>query len=417
MQSLTRSIAAAIPLYLGFAATGVGVALPGALLPALIARWRLGDEQGGRLFLMAWAGSSLGALLVRGSLPRVLACGSLAVAVAAAALARSGGSGVHAWMALYGLGLGMSMTSISLIRQQQASAEPDVQSGFQTRIRPGPASGTQTGAEMVRLNLLWAIGACAAPSLTVGALTAGAIQPLLLALAALFCLLAAWAAAQPRLRLRAARPDHTAKTEQQTHHLAQPQHHARTSVFQAVPPGLILMIFLITGIEASAGGWLATYARRGGHGVAETIAAPTCLWAGLLLSRLFWSLNPRLLASATVVRASLSLMGVASALLLTSAPAAVMLAAAFALGFGIGPTYPLLLAWALDLHRGGTIFFLAGVGSACLPWLTGLVSAERASLRTGLAVPLLGTLVMLGVAVSRPLKRWSGEPGWRISGE
>jgi fucose permease len=94
-----------------------------------------------------------------------------------------------------------------------------------------------------------------------------------------------------------------------------------------------------------------------------------------------------------------------------------MLAAAFALGFGIGPTYPLLLAWALDLHRGGTIFFLAGVGSACLPWLTGLVSAERASLRTGLVVPLLGTLVMLGVAVSRPLRRWSGEPGWRISGE
>ena len=76
---------ATLPLYLGFAATGVGVALPGALLPVMLQRWHLQDEQGGRLFLLAWIGSSLGALLVRGSCALLL-CGSVAVTLGAVGL-------------------------------------------------------------------------------------------------------------------------------------------------------------------------------------------------------------------------------------------------------------------------------------------------------------------------------------------
>jgi fucose permease len=177
-------------------------------------------------------------------------------------------------------------------------------------------------------------------------------------------------------------------------------------VFWTVPAGLILMTVLITGIEASAGGWLATYARRGGHGIGDTIAAPTCFWAGLLLSRLFWSIWHGM-RQAAVVRVSLALMGVASVMLVATELGWAVLAAAFCLGFGIGPTYPLLLSWALRFQRGGAIFFLAGVGSACLPWLTGLISAQHRSLRVGLAVPMVGTMVMLLVAMTPPLGRWS----------
>ena len=176
---------ARLPLYLGFAATGVGVALPGALLPALLVRWHLGDEQGGRLFLMAWIGSSVGSLLVKGSLRTVILLGSLATALAAIGLGVCHGHGADVLMGLYGVGLGMTMTAISLIRQQQA-------------MNWGHA---QSGTEMVRLNLLWAIGACAAPSLTVRALTVGAIRPLLFGLAFCFLLLAVWAAMQADVRL------------------------------------------------------------------------------------------------------------------------------------------------------------------------------------------------------------------------
>ncbi len=357
-----------VPLYGGFAATGVGVALPGALLPALIERWRLGDAQSGLLFLMSFLGSSLGALLVRGSLRLRLIAGSLAIATAAIALGLCGGFAAYSWMALYGVGLGMTMTAISLVRQQQA---------------------IRTGVEMVRLNLLWAVGALLCPSLTVRALTAGVIQPLLWALAACFAALACWAAFQDEVKLLPAARMATG-----------------SGGFWSVPLGLTAMIFLIPGIEASAGGWLATYARRGGHSIADTVAAPTCLWAGLLASRLFWSTTHRWISEASVVRGSAALMALGAVLLIAGGTAWTELAAAFCLGVGIGPTYPLLLGWALQFERGGAIFFLAGLGSACLPWLTGVVSAARGSLRMGLAVPMVGCLILLAVALLRPLRAW-----------
>jgi fucose permease len=360
----------AASLYLGFAATGVGVALPGALLPTLLLRWHLQDEQAGRLFLLAWIGSSLGALLVRGSLRTTLLAGSSAVAFGATGLAFCAGRGADAWMALYGLGLGLTMTSMTLIRQRQSGG---------------------SGTELVRLNLMWAIGACSCPSLTIRAQTDGDIRPVFCGLALCFAALAVWTILQPGLSIEAAAPIHTIPW----------------TIFRNVPLGLIVMTMLITGIEASAGGWLATYARREGHGIAGAVAAPSCFWAGLLLSRLFWSLFSRWLTHDWTVRCSLALMGCASILLIASGSGSLMLVAAFSLGFGIGPTYPLLLAWALRFQRGGAIFFLAGVGSACLPWLTGLVSARQQSLRLGLAVPMVATILMLTMSIALPLTRWS----------
>ena len=362
-----------LPLYLGFAATGIGVALPGALLPALMLRWHMSDEQGGRLFLMAWIGSSLGSLLVRGALRTTLALGSFSIALSAAALSLCGVLSADLWMLLYGAGLGLAMTSISLMRQQQAA---------------------RVGQEMVRLNLLWAVGAFLCPSLTVRALTIGSIRPLLFSVAASFSLLAAYSLTLPALRLEP---------------LAAGGYRP-WKVFARVPAAIILLTMLITGVEAAAGGWLATYANRDAHSVVATIAAPTCFWAGLLVSRLFWSFGERWFTPQTIVRGSLALMAVASVLLVATTAGGLILTAAFALGFGIGPTYPLLLAWALDFDRGGAIFFLAGVGSSCLPWLTGLVSMHQGSLRLGLWVPLVGTLLMLVVALSSAIGKPARSP-------
>ena len=370
---------AALPLYLAFAGTGIGVALPGAILPTLLLRWHLSDEQAGRLFLMAWIGSSLGALLVRGSLCRLLLLGTVAFSAACTVLALCGPSAAYAGMLVYGVGLGLVMTSISLIRRQHAA---------------------RSGAEMIRLNLVWAAGACLCPSLTVQALAHGAVTPLLVALAAASLLFAAWVAIQTEVQLLPV--CRSAGERIRWFH-----------AIRSVPFALIAMLFLITGVEASAGGWLTTWFRRGGHTVAGTIAASTVFWGGLLLSRLFWSAGDRwiarVLSQRTIVQGSIALMVLASALLFASPSTALILPAAFALGVGIGPTYPLLLAWALDHERDGTIFFLAGVGSAFLPWLTGLVSTQHASLRTGLVVPAVGTLLLLALSVACPLACWSRE--------
>ena len=338
---------------------------------ALLQRWHLQDEHGGRLFLLAWIGSSLGALLVRGSMRTTLFCGCVAVALGAAGLSFCDGLWADACIALYGLGLGLTMTSISLIRQRQSGG---------------------SGTELVRLNLLWAIGACACPSLTMRALSTGDIRPAFCGLALSFAALAAWTIFETDLADENAATAVTARP---------------WSVFRAIPLGLIVMTLLVPGIEASAGGWLATYARRGGYGIAGVVAAPTCFWAGLLLSRLFWSVCHHWLTHDWTVRASIGLMGAASLLLIASGGSRLMLIAAFCLGFGIGPTYPLLLAWALRFHRGGAIFFLAGVASACLPWLTGLVSTQRQSLREGFAVPVIATIVMVILSLVLPLQQWS----------
>jgi fucose permease len=82
-----------------------------------------------------------------------------------------------------------------------------------------------------------------------------------------------------------------------------------------------------------------------------------------------------------------------------------VLLAAFGLGFGLGPVYPLLLALALDFKESGVIFFVAGLGSACLPWLTGLISNQHASLHVGLFAPAVAAVLMLALSLLFPLQR------------
>jgi FHS family glucose/mannose:H+ symporter-like MFS transporter len=337
----------------------------------LLQRWQLGDEQGGRLFLVAFIGSSLGALIVRESLRKSLMFGSMAVAAGALGLIVCPAGAAYLCIALYGLGLGLAMTAINLIRQRQSGG---------------------SGTVLVRLNLLWAVGACACPSLTVRALRDGDIRPVLFGLALCFILLAMWTFFQTDLPVdlgvKKFRP---------------------WEIFRNVPIALILMTLLVPGIESSAGGWLTTYARRGGHGIVEAVAAPSCFWAGLLLSRLFWSVCHRWRSHVWTVRASVALMLAASILLVASGSGLQILIAAFCLGFGIGPVYPLLLAWALRFPQSNPIFFLAGVGASSLPWLTGLVSGEQHSLRVGLAVPMAATMLLAAMSVALPLSRWSSE--------
>jgi hypothetical protein len=233
-----------VPLYLGFIGTGVGVALPGASLPAMLLRWRMTDAQGGRLFLFAWIGSSVGALIVQGSLRRTLFTGCAAIAAGALGLGFGSGAAVQAeaWMLLYGAGLGLAMTSISLI--QQAS------------------SGERSGPELIRLNLLWALGAFVCPTLAEHALAVGDLRPLLVGLALTFVGLGLWCAV--------VRAPEEIRTETKTLR--------GWTALARVPLPLIVMTMLITGIEASAGGWLATYARRNGEG--WTPAQPAVLVCG-----------------------------------------------------------------------------------------------------------------------------------------
>ena len=358
-------------LYTGFMATGIGIVLPGALLSLLLTRWSLNDQEAGILFFLFFIGSTTGAVLTRGSLPRSIARGCLAAAVGAAFLAIATRTTAFAAITLYGIGLGIVMTSTSLLESRRHPA---------TRA-----------AHITRLNLVWSLGACFGPWFALRGAAVWGPQSMLYAIAALFALTGI---------LVLFCVQHVAATTAPTLGWWK---HARS-----MPVALLLMVPLATGIESAAGGWLAAYSKRSGHTLGVVIGAATCFWGGLLLSRLLQSsrkvaarsvrlslaLNPWLIA------AGLALLVSTGNLVFNSNPVfngnqATILFGALLIGFGVGPMYPSLLALVLERGEGGNaVFVMAGVGAAVFPLFTGLVSGWTGSLRLGLCVPLAGAFVM-----------------------
>ncbi|HZL26388.1 MAG TPA: MFS transporter [Acidobacteriaceae bacterium] len=348
-------------LYAAFTATGVALVLPGALLPVLLARWSLNDEQAGLLFFLFFLGSMSGAVLSRGSLPRSIARGCAAVALGASLLAVASHGTAFAAMALFGLGLGIVMTSVSVLVSRSYPAD--------------------RAAHITRLNLLWALGACFGPGFELRGAAAWGAPWMLYAIAAAFAVLGLL-------------------TLLLVEHVGAEPVSAGASWWRQLrrtPVALLLMVPLATGIESAAGGWLATYSKRSGGTLDATIGAVTCFWAGLLLSRLVQS-NRRISTSTAkpLLRLSPWLMSAALALLVAANGGALVPVAALLLGLGIGPTYPAVLARVLHCGEGGNaVFVAAGVGASVLPLLTGLVSGRTGSLRLGLCVPLFAALAMV----------------------
>jgi FHS family glucose/mannose:H+ symporter-like MFS transporter len=343
--------------YTTFAAAGVGVVLPGALLPLLLTRWSMNDAQGGALFFLLFLGSMTGAVLARGRLPRTAALGAAAVAAGALAMAVASRTAAFAAIPLFGLGLGVVMTSVSLL---QSRRHP------QTRA-----------AQMARLNLTWSVGALIGPPLLLRGAVEWGVPPVLGTVALLFAVMGmlVWLLVP---NVEAEKPVAATTTRRRL----------------ALPVLLMLAAApLATGTESAMGGWLTTYAKRSGDALGLVVGAVTCFWAGMLLSRLIQSHAK--IAEATqraTLRWGPALMVFAVVLVLASHGGLVVLAGAFLTGIGIGPMYPLLLALVLREGEGGNIVFvLAGAGAAALPLLTGLVSQAAGSLRAGLVVPLAGS--------------------------
>ena len=366
-------------LYLGFAATGVGVALPGALLPLLLRRWSLGDTGGGLLLFYFFLATTSGALLSLGRMNRSIARGALLTSAGALWLGVASRGWSFGAIVVYGLGLGIAMTSTSLFISRRFAAERRV--------------------EMMRLNLLWAAGACAGPWLALGgqALKAGAhaARPLhvLLGLAAFFAVFALWV----WLALQTSGSD-TAATLVESDPAVTP---ARCPLAQ-IPLVLLILVFFSTGIESSTGGWLAAYAQRLGETAKTTIGAATAFWVGLLSSRLVYSLRASARVSERIVLPTSAGLAAAGLAILVAWPgAAASVFAALMVGFGVGPVYPLLLSIVLRRRETRGVFVLAGVGSSALPLATGAISGWTHSLSTGLCVPLAAAAMMTVLSSSR----------------
>ena len=357
-----------------FILTGVGTALLGAALPAMLSEWHLSDREGGSLLLCAFAGSTLGALLVRGRLQSLAALGIAGTAFATVMLALTGGGMLQPLFLLYGTGLGVAMTAISLLRSR---AVPRADSNL----------------EMNRLNLLWALGACFAPAMALRSLHVVSVRTLFLsqafalAVGAGFLLL-------PR-KTEIALPANKPLPEARLSH--------------STPVRLCLFAGAAVALETAIGGWLTTYTERVAHGVGVAVWANSAFWVGLLLSRGAHSFRSgRWLESGWVTVAHLASVTLSVVLLVAAPSEAVLPAAALLAGLGLGPLYPLALSIVLPRYHSNVIFVATGLGAALLPWITGMLSTASGSLRSGLLAPC-ATVVILLVAGFSTRRELTGE--------
>src|ERR1700722_5081933 len=213
-------------LHLGFALTGVGTVLLGAILPRLSVQWHLRDKDAGLLLLVQFATSASGALLVRRNLWKTLALGYALFGVGAIGIFLLQQKSLPAF-GVYGLGLGLAMTS--------------------TNMLTGRRYPERMGAALALLNFSWSAGSVACPLLAAQFLRPGTASSayVVVGLTALPFAFLPLLGSEDDLHASAVHgPAPAGVTE------------ATTIAYFA------FLAFLYVGIEATVGNWMSTYASR-----------------------------------------------------------------------------------------------------------------------------------------------------------
>jgi fucose permease len=348
-NSSARTLAVLHPV---FALTGVVHVVGGALLPSIAGRFHLGDSESGLLFLLYFAGTSLGALLCRGSYARVMALGFAGMVFTCLAVATSPRTLLQPVFLLLGISVGVPMSAVTLFTGRT----------FPERCAP----------LLTFLNFTWSLGALAAPLIAARVLSRYDYR----AAYVLFAVAAAIAALASGLGLRdGPEPVHAPSEE-------------RSTVLRLVLV-FAFAAFLQVGIENTVATWLPTYAlRTTGEGLVLAAASSSFYWAGFLSSRGFSSLLLLRAEPMRVFRVAVAI-GVVAALSLVFAPSVpIRNAAMFFLGSALAPVYPLVLSGFFARTRQTAdsrwILFTAGFGGSILPWIAGFISGNSGSIRSGM---------------------------------
>jgi fucose permease len=366
MTSTIRSSAARslVVLHPVFLLTGVLHAIGGPLLPSLVATFTLNDNQSGLLFLAYFSGTSLGALLCVGRYTRLMTIGFAVVVISCVALIFAPWPLQLFSFAAMGVGVGLPMSAVSLLVGRRFSG------------RSAPI--------LVLLNFTWSVGALIAPLLAARVLmyhsfrTAYGWLAIVSAAAAIACVL--WLREEPETPVMPNDP-------------GAPSHRRMIGISA-------LAAFLQVGIENTAAAWLSTYILRTTHSSAAFSASLSALyWSGFLVSRAGSSLLLLRVESAHLLRIAIP-MAFAAAILLFVAPSqSTGGVAMFLLGVACAPIYPLIVANSFSrvqlVSETRWVLAAAGVGGSVLPWLTGWISAQSGSIRTGVLTLPAALLLML----------------------
>lgn len=350
-------------LHPAFALTGLVQAIGGPLLPSLAPTFHLTDSESGLLFMLYFAGTSLGPFFYRVHYARTMVMGYLGIAVCCTGVAMAGHALLAPMYLLLGISVGVPMSGGNLY----------VGRAFPARCAP----------MLTLLNFSWSAGALAAPLLAARVLMHHSYRAAygLLAGVALVTALA-FLLTVPEVH----EPPHTSAKA------------TRRAAFVLIAV-FALAAFLQVGVENTTITWLATFAlRAGGTGVVLAAASTSLYAVGFLASRGVSSFLLLRAKPAHVFRGAVALAFAASLTLAFVPLASIRIGAMFVLGVSLAPIYPLVLAgfFARARHTLDSrwVMTVSGFGGATLPWLAGWLSTHTGNLQIGMLVIPAGLMCM-----------------------
>ena len=356
---------------IAFLPTGILTTLLGPMLPILTVRWALSDKQAGNLFPVQFLSQLTGVLLSGVMVARL----GFRPVFLSGLLLMAGGVGTlylgSPWLgmvsvAVYGLGLGLVIPTDNLMIAEVST-------------------GSRAAAVSL-LNFFWGVGAVLC-SLLVAWAQAHRMVPVFLGSVALFLLILAFA-----LRtLPFPGPHQSASGPTPWRKIAE---NPITWLFACA-------FFLYPGAETAVGGWIGSFATRlGSHQVSMGAMMPAFFYAALTFGRGVAGWLLQRLPEQRVLQAGYGTAVVGIGILLRTSTLSGVIVSALITGLSFAAVYPITVArlsqrFGVAARSVGAIMFsIAALGPAALPWLVGIVSQSTGSLRAGLAVPFISTVIL-----------------------
>jgi FHS family glucose/mannose:H+ symporter-like MFS transporter len=352
---------------------GIVIAMLGSVLPSLLPRFGMDKAAGGALFILMNLGIVAGSIVFG---PVVDRRGYKALVLAAAALLLLALEGIA-----FAPTLGWLRTAVVLM-------------GFAGGVLNGAAnavvadiSADQRGADLSLLAVFFGVGATALP-LVMGALPARISASALIAAVGGSLLV-------PMILF--ATTDFPAPKQEKGFLLGAASRLLRDGTMLLIG----VMLAIQSGMEAAVGGWTSTFLEEE-LGVPERRAVLflSLYWTGMMLSRLALGLVLRRAAARSVLYGAIALVISTATVLATSASVAVAVVAAFLLGAGFGPIFPLMLGFIGDRYPtlSGTAFSLAFAmalgGGMFFPYGAGVLG-EHYGMRASLGIIPAAAIVLM----------------------